>query len=226
MLALLFSTAVPANASVEDSSAETTNTREFFERTVEGNKEGFLAPVEDQFGNSTFTGDESMITVVEETITPSETAATRVLKPIIRCSLDIQYVHGSHHVAGTINGVAVITCKNAATNKKVNASKLTLHYSLVRTKPNYKQWGAPAVSKTNKPTIRANRAVSCKEGPADFRGWAQGVLVAPPGYKLDGPAKYSAYGKTTGVACGLKASIAPVGIPAESIELTFVPQEQ
>lgn len=151
--------------------------------------------VEQANGSTVFSSEESELTVLpseEKQPSPDELA---LLAPTFGCDLRVDYVHPSSHVSGNINGVAKIQCTRAA-------GKLTLHYSLIRTSPNAKQWGAPTVTNTGKAYLQNNKAVSCKEGPGNFRGWAQGVLVAPPGYVLEGPATHSKYGTIKGIACG------------------------
>ena len=150
---------------------------------------------EQENGAVVFTSEASQLTVLpaEERAVPAADLA--LLAPSIGCSLSVPWVHPSGHVAGNINGTAKIQCTG-------NAAKLTLNYSLIRTSPNYKQWGAPAGLATNKAYVQTNRAVSCTEGPANFRGWAQGVIAPPPGYKLVTGATSSKYGDIKPIACG------------------------
>lgn len=112
----------------------------------------------------------------------------------ISCALNVQHVHGSTHVAGTINGVARVDCT-------APAGALQISYSLIRLAP-YAQWGGPTKTNTGWSFVQTNRAVPCGEGPAQFRGWAQGIIAPPPAYTLTGPALNNAYGSITSVACG------------------------
>lgn len=167
-------------------------------------------------GNTVFTTEQSQLTVLPATGPEPSAAELATLAGTISCGLDVQWVHGSTHVAGTINGVAVVTCTAAA-------GSLTLHYSLIRVSPNYTQWGAGSVTNTGKPTIKNNRAVPCTQGPGEFRGWAQGVISPPAGYTLVGPATHAAYGDIKSVACGLSfAAESQASSPSETLSVTFV----
>lgn len=130
----------------------------------------------------------------QEPVGAEPTAAElETMASAIRCVLGVHDVHGSTHVAGTINGVASISCNGPA-------ASMTLHYSLIRLSP-YAQWAGPSVTKSGVTTVSTNRAVSCSEGRANFRGWAQGKITPPPGYTLEGGTTYSAYGNTRYVEC-------------------------
>jgi hypothetical protein len=166
-------------------------------------------------GGTVFADEGSTLTVLPPSeLQPSE-AQLAGLAAAITCSLNVEYVHASGHVSGTINGVATVKCTAAA-------GSLKLHYSLIRVSPNNKQWGAGSVSNVASRSIQNNRAVPCSEGPGNFQGWAQGEISPPPGYTLDGPATRSSYGSTLGVACGSTLSAdSPLGV-AESLAVTFV----
>ncbi|MGA1838839.1 hypothetical protein VD659_18120 [Herbiconiux sp. 11R-BC] len=134
----------------------------------------------------------------------------------IICDLNVEHVHPSSHVSGTINGVATIKC-NAP------AGSLTLHYSLIRVSPNNTQWGAGSKSNVEESSIQNNRAVSCSEGPGEFQGWAQGEISPPPGYELEGPAIHSDYGASLGVACGSDLTAGDSASQVtESMTVTFI----
>lgn len=143
-------------------------------------------------GATTFETDTGSLAVLPASgPEPTNLAA---LAPSIRCSLNVQNVHASSHVSGTINGVARIDCNGPA-------GQLQIHYSLIRLSP-ATQWGGPSKTNGGYSSIQTNRAVPCDQGPAQFRGWAQGMIAPPPGYTLSGPASTNAYGNITGVACG------------------------
>ncbi|KGJ71769.1 hypothetical protein GY21_19960 [Cryobacterium roopkundense] len=168
-------------------------------------------------GSTVFNTEQSQLTILPSTGRQPSEARLSVLAASISCNLNVQNVHGSTHVSGTINGVAVISCTAAA-------GSLTLHYSLIRVSPNYTQWGAGSKSNAGQKTLQNNRAVSCSEGPGNFQGWAQGVISPPPGYTLVGPATSSKYGNNTGVACGVSQSIAgnSESPSSETTTVTFV----
>ncbi|QYM76184.1 hypothetical protein [Leucobacter luti] len=167
-------------------------------------------------GKVTFESDQTQLTVLPSTA-PEPTAAELAAKArYITCNLNVENVHPSAHVSGTINGVAKITCDAAA-------GSLTLHYSLIRVSPNNKQWAAPSKSNAGKKTIQNNKGVPCSNGPAKFQGWAQGQLTPPAGYQVLGDATSNKWGKTLQVACG-GAKRAAVETPenAETLTVTFV----
>ena len=155
----------------------------------------FSQGVKEDSGAVVFTGEQSELTVLPSKADEVPAEELALLAPSISCKLGVHHVHPSHHVSGNINGTAKIQCTG-------KAASLTLHYSLIRVDPKPKQWGAPVAPATNKAYVQNNRAVSCKEGPGDFRGWAQGVIVPPKGYKLVGPATYKKYGDIMPIACG------------------------
>lgn len=162
--------------------------------------------------HTVFATDAGTITVLESTEPTPSDESLAALAPTFTCDLNVQDPHGSRHVAGTINVVAVVKCS-------APAGKIVLGTSLSRRSPNYKQWFADAVTVIGKATAQNNRAVNCSEGPGEFRGWAQATLTAPPGTTLVGSAQYSKYGNTKPVACG----VADRGAPGyASITVTFV----
>ena len=135
------------------------------------------------------------------------------LASYITCNLNVQNVHGSTHVSGTINGVAKVSCDGAA-------GALALHYSLIRVSPNNNQWAAPSKYNSGKKTIQNNRAVACSAGPANFQGWAQGEITPPAGYTLVGSGVSSKYGNMNYVACG-SSLLAGGDEPTDSETLTI-----
>lgn len=164
-------------------------------------------------GVTTFNAEGSSLTVLPAT--GAEPDNMQALAASISCSLNVQNVHPSSHVNGTINGIATVNCT-------APAGQLQIAYSLIRLQP-YTQWGGPTRTNAGYSSIQTNRAVSCSEGPAQFRGWAQGVIAPPPGYELVGPATTNAYGNITGVACGVSSRSAD-SQPAnmEEISVTLV----
>jgi len=167
-------------------------------------------------GSTVFATGDTQLTVLPAAGPEPSDAQLQLSAPSITCNLNVQYVHGSTHVSGTINGVAVVTCTGGP------AGSLLLHYSLIRVSPNPNQWAADDTSNVGASSLQNNRAVPCSEGPGDFRGWAMGVITPPPGYQLTGPAENKKYGAIQPVACGLSlafASSAPV--LAESTSVTF-----
>lgn len=176
-------------------------------------------PVESEAVDLTSAGGETVLTsenvelVILEPQGPqpsSDQLATMAKN--IRCTLNVQNVHGSTHFTGTINGVAKIQCSG-------NAAQLKLIYSLIRVSPNGKEWAATQKVKPTTSWLQINRAVSCSEGPGQFRGWAKGFITAPAGYKLEGPAAHSQYGNITSIACG---GVNSVPIDSTSTEGTIV----
>lgn len=165
-------------------------------------------------GSTVFTTEKSQLTILPATGPQPSKAEMSLLAPTMGCGLDVQWVHASGHVSGTINGVAVINCT-------APAGSLRLHYSLIRISP-YRQWGAPSVSNVGKDRLQNNRGVSCSEGPADFQGWAQGEITPPPGYTLEGSPVYSKYGTTKPIACGASLVGGDSDSPSESTTVTFV----
>lgn len=145
--------------------------------------------------DTVFTTETSELTVRPTTSPELPQAKLETLAPSIRCGLNVQHVHPSTHVNGSINGVAKINCTG-------NAGRLTLHYTLIRVSPNPKQWGAGSVTVRDRNSLQNNKGIRCSEGPGSFRGWAQGEISPPPGYQLEGPATYSKYGDTRSVMCG------------------------
>lgn len=177
-----------------------------------------LEGVEATDGSITFDAGNVEIVVGQESGDELTAEQLALLAPSISCGLDVQWVHGSHHVDGTINGVAVISCTG-------NAGSLTLHYSLMRVSPNNTQWGAGSKSNTGKRSLQNNRAVPCSEGPGHFQGWAQGVITPPPGYQLVGPPTYSKYGDSKSILCGatpLRSALDSGPDASESISVMFV----
>lgn len=136
-----------------------------------------------------------------------------LLAPQFGCRLNVQHVHGSVHVAGTINGVAKVECD-------IPAGSLALHYSLIRVSPNNTQWAATSQYNTGKSWIQNNKAVNCNQGPGMFQGWAQGELTPPPGYVLSGPPAIEKWGGARAVTCG--AALRSTGFPAVSSEVMTV----
>ncbi|MBM7466086.1 hypothetical protein JOE67_001678 [Microbacterium esteraromaticum] len=129
------------------------------------------------------------------------------------CKLNVQNPHGSTHVQGTINVVAVVSCD-------VPAGRIRLQLSLFRVSP-YASWAAPTLQKDGVKVLQNNKAVSCSEGPGDFRGWAAGTLTPPPGYQLSGSPTYERYGNLASVACGLAFS-ADTSDYSETLTFKFV----
>ncbi|MFD6054543.1 hypothetical protein [Agromyces sp. NPDC060279] len=167
-------------------------------------------------GARAFTTEGSQLTVLPATGPTPSAEELNTLAATITCGLDVQYVHASSHVSGTINGVAVITCSGPA-------GSLKLDYSLIRTTPNYKQWGAGQKTNVGKASLQNNRAVNCSEGPASFGGWAQGVISPPAGYTLVGSAKNSKWGTVRTVACGVSFSaLNDDSEISSSVSVTFV----
>lgn len=154
-----------------------------------------IAAVVKEDGTAVFTGDQARVVVHPAKGPEPSVEELSTLQATITCNLNVQNVHGSTHFAGTINGVAKVTCTAAV-------AQLKLHYSLIRVSPNNTQWAAGSVSNTGKATIQNNKAVNCSQGPGQFQGWAQGELVLPPGYVLVGSATESKYGLATQVRCG------------------------
>lgn len=168
-------------------------------------------------GSQQFTyGNLSMVVNESEPVTAQSRAETALLAPTITCNLNVQDPHGSTHVSGTINVVARVSCG-------VPAARIRLQLSLFRVSP-YKSWAAPTLQKDNVAVLQNNRAVSCSEGPADFRGWAAGTITPPPGYQLSGSPQYERYGNLRPVACGL-AFAADTNDYSESLTFTFVRTE-
>ncbi|WP_141880193.1 hypothetical protein [Homoserinimonas aerilata] len=168
-------------------------------------------------GSTLFTTDGLELTVLPAAGPELSEAELSVLAPSMGCTMNVQYVHGSHHVSGTINGVAVFTCT-------VAPGSLTASYSLIRVSPNYQQWGAaPKNIIPGNKTLQINRAVPCDEGPGVFQGWAQGILAPPPGYVLSGPATNKGFGLTQPVACGLaRVAVDRETLSSEDIAVIFV----
>lgn len=172
-------------------------------------------------GGTVFETDLSKVSILPAEESDLSAAELAALAPAFKCDLNVQNPHGSHHVSGTINVVAVVTCD-------VPAAKLRLALNLIRVSPNNRQWAAvPTVVNENKARIQNNRAVSCSEGPGKFQGWGHATLTPPPGYVLSGSPYYKKYGSTVSVACGLARSGALFQDdgPAESIEFTFVRED-
>lgn len=168
---------------------------------------------------SIFESAESTLTVLpSDEPEPSEEELS-LMAARITCDLNVQHVHGSTHVKGTINGVARVQCKGG------NARRIVLHYSLIRVSPNPQQWGAGSKTADNTNFLQNNRAVSCDER-GRFRGWAQGVISPPAGYVMDTPATYSKYGDITSVACGVQRSLflddAQPETSGETISVEFI----
>jgi hypothetical protein len=201
--------AAPANASVLAADAQVRA-----DSAPVGTSE--TSGVEQADGSTVFTSEQVELTVLPNEDPQPIEAELSLLAPSIGCSLNVQNVHASSHVSGTINGVAVVSCTGPA-------GQLTLHYSLIRVSPNYTQWGAGQKTNAGQVSLQNNRAVPCSEGPGQFRGWAQGVIVPPPGYTLVGPATHQDYGPLLSVACG--AAFATDGAEpsiSESTSVTFI----
>lgn len=154
------------------------------------------------------------VTVLESDLPVPTGESLAALAKNFTCDLDVQNPHGSTHVKGTINVVAKVTCA-------IPAGEISLGTSLSRRSPNYKQWFANDVTTVGKRTAQNNRAVSCTEGPGQFRGWASATLTPPPGYKLVGPATFSTYGNTVSIPpCG--ASRIATGGSSSTVTVEFV----
>ena len=173
-------------------------------------------------GGTTFETDLSKVSVLpaeDANLTASELAA---MAPNFKCDLDVQHPHASQHYKGTINVVAVVTCE-------IPAAKLRLAVNLIRVSPNNKQWAAvPTKVNQGEKRIQNNAATSCSEGPGKFQGWGWATLTPPPGYVLSGSPDYKKYGSALNVACGVSRAApatTPNGLPAESIEFTFVRED-
>lgn len=175
----------------------------------------------DEAGNQVFSTEATELTILpaeESTFTQAEYA---LLAPSIRCDLGVHHPHGSHHVTGTINGTASISCSGG------NAGSLTIHYSLIRTAPNPTQWGGPTESNSGRNYISTNRGVSCKEGPGDFRGWGKSEIKPPPGYVLDTAPTYQKYGSILPIARGAASlSTQSESDLASLMTVTFVREDQ
>jgi hypothetical protein len=172
-------------------------------------------------GGTVFETDMSKVSVMPAEQSELSSTELAALAPRFNCDLNVQNPHGSHHVSGTINVVAVVTCD-------VPAAKLRLALNLIRVSPNNKQWAAvPTATNENKARIQNNRAVSCSEGPGRFQGWGHATLTPPPGYVLSGSPDYKKYGNTVSVACGVArfGALADDDSPAESITFTFVRED-
>lgn len=160
----------------------------------------------------------AQVKVKETPATKGAASASAARGLPINCYFDVHNVHPSSHVSGTINGTATTKCS-------LPMSSLAMHYGLVRQSPNTTMWSAPSVYNSSKKEIQNNRAVSCKEGPATFKGWAQTEMYPPAGYYLAaGSTLAEKYGKPLSVACGV-AKMAPGDseVVAERITLTFLP---
>lgn len=167
-------------------------------------------------GSVVYTGEEAQLTITPPENAELDQQPDAGLYQTIGCDLNVQNVHPSSHIPGTINGVSTIQCTG-------NAGSLTLHYSLIRVSPNNQQWGAPTVTNTGESFIQTNRAVHCSEGPANFQGWAQGEISPPAGYELVGPPIHDDWGNTTYVDCNASAGSAEgAGELTERIRVTFV----
>lgn len=168
--------------------------------------------------DSIIVGENISLVVLKASEAEQDPAELGLLAAAIRCDLNVQNVHGSTHVAGTINGIASINCTGAA-------GSLQIHYSMIRLSP-YAQWAGPSRTNGGYSSITTNRATSCTEGRANFRGWAQGIIAPPPGYSLTGPAILNAYGNISYVECrghtGPYSSTAPAIEGSGQISVTFV----
>lgn len=175
-----------------------------------------VAGVTDIDGSSVFSTDQVQLTVAPASGPAPSDAQLVTMAPSIGCGLDVQWVHGSTHVTGTINGVTVISCNGPA-------GSLTLHYSLIRVSPNYTQWGAAPKSNVGQSSLKNNRAVNCNQGPGEFQGWAMGEISPPPGYVLVGPATAKKFGAIKPVSCGMNFAVAGSDSTiSETISVTFV----
>jgi hypothetical protein len=193
--------AAPAHASATDTSDDSPSTYQSQGTSTDD-------------GSTVFSAGQTELTVRPAVAAPVAAQSDAARAPSIGCSLNVQNVHASSHVSGTINGVAVVSCTGAA-------GSMVLHYSLIRVSPNNTQWGAGSKTNAGKSSIQNNRAVDCSEGPGEFQGWAQGEIAPPPGYELAGPATHSDYGPSNDVACGLSRSGEDPGL-SESMSVTFV----
>jgi hypothetical protein len=128
---------------------------------------------------------------------PSAQAATE-----LQCTLSVQHPHGSTHVSGTINVVAVTTCPVAMTS-------IYIDVELNRTSGVYTTWTGTPKYTYGKKTAQGNAATSCSAGPGTFQGWAITTIVPPAGYVLTGSGTSHKYGTAVSVACGLAAAAAP-----------------
>ena len=206
--ALSFATSLGMSAASEP-------TESGYEPAIQGNT-STIEGVTGAGGETVFTGDQSELIVRPADGPQPSDQELGLLAPTISCGLNVQRVHASTHVTGTINGVAVVSCNG-------NAGSIKLHYSLYRVTPNPTSWGAPSESNAGKRSLQNNRAVPCTQGPGTFRGWAQGEITPPPGYKLNGPATNTAFGPSYGVACGVSfAGASNEATPSEITALTFV----
>jgi hypothetical protein len=155
-----------------------------------------------------FVAENSSLTVLAPSEAEPISSELELLAASITCSLNVQNVHGSTHVAGTINGIASISCTRVA-------GSLQIHYSMIRLSP-YAQWAGPSRTNGGHSSITTNRAIPCSEGRAAFRGWAQGIISPPPGYSLSGPASTNAYGNISYVEC--RNHTGPYGADPTSME--------
>jgi len=167
-------------------------------------------------GVTTVTSDSIELTVLPAEQSDAALPDVAPLAATISCELKVHHVHGSTHVAGTINGVANTKCTGGA------MALLSMHYSLIRVSPNAQQWAADPKTVYDVANLQINRWVPCSEGPANFRGWAQLTATPPAGYRLVTPAVAKTYGAITAVRCGgaTPLSTGAVGA-AQTLEFTF-----
>jgi hypothetical protein len=170
-----------------------------------------------------YTDGQSSVKILEPDGSKAESASPQAKGRYVGCHLKVHYVHGSHHVKGTINGTVTVNCKYAG-GGKASVSSLGLSYSLIRVSPNNKQWAAGMVNNSNKSKIANNRGVPCSEGAGRFQGWAQAEMTPPKGYKMSTPPTKKEYGKTKWVGCGDDGDpqSSSKGV-SEEITVTFAP---
>lgn len=167
-------------------------------------------------GRTVFESEQTSLTVLPSTAEEPTAKDLAAKASYITCNLNVEYVHASTHVSGTINGVAKISCNGAS-------GTLGLHYSLVRNSPTYAQWAATSKYNSAQSTIQNNKGVPCSYGPGYFQGWAQGELTPPPGYQVVGTGTSNQWGANRQVACGVGKSAAQSEPEvAETLTVTFV----
>jgi hypothetical protein len=166
-------------------------------------------------GSVTFTtGDSGVVVQASNEPVPSADELT-TLAASISCDMDVQNVHGSTHVSGTINEVVKVQCTGVA-------GHIRLATEMYRLSPTYAKWTAGTKNQDNTSWLQNNVATSCSAGPGEFRGWGWGTITPPPGYTLVGPADYSKYGNITSVACGMSFAASSEPSLASRTTITFV----
>lgn len=170
-----------------------------------------------------YTGGQASVKVLESENSKIESTEPQGAGRYIDCKFKVNNVHGSHHVKGTINGTATVSCKYTG-GGTAKVSALGLSYSLIRASPKIKQWGAGMKNNSNKSSISNNRGVSCSEGAGRFQGWGQAVMRPPKGYKLATAPTKKKYGKTTWVGCGKGGNPqTATNDVSEELTVTFAP---